>query len=163
MNGQGQGQGGVRLREPRGFLRDPDNGRPTLPAFPDDPSKETKREGAKMAKGTKKAEVRPEVRWDHVEGKIMRLDCFLGDKLIAFSQPLACSEARELVDAANAAAKARRALKLWNVMEHRVANCDPDFHGEEMVPENCERCFPYCDAARLALREACEAFGIEVL
>jgi len=57
--------------------------------------------------------------------------------------------------------KARKALTLWNKMERKVANCD-EHCDHELAPENCAKCFPSCDKARLALRDACKAFNIKV-
>lgn len=61
----------------------------------------------------------------------------------------------------NAWARIRTALSLWNKMEHRVANCEA--HEEsDSAPENCEKCFPHCDKARLSLRDACTELGIKL-
>lgn len=44
------------------------------------------------------------------------------------------------------------ALKAWEVMEDRVANCEE--HAPEEAPESCVWCLPYCDRARLMMRAA---------
>ncbi|MCP4899716.1 MAG: hypothetical protein GY906_22350 [bacterium] len=84
-----------------------------------------------------------------------------GDPICYFAEPsqppgyyrvLRPAEARATAQLYAAAPEMYAALKAYEKLDNKVANCEE--HDPEDVPEKCEFCFPYADDARCKMRAA---------